>query len=67
MQLRNLGEARYLGGELGIHPALTSRLQLQADYTYLSRRNMSNPALPMVDTPRHKTSGALIDPLGSRV
>lgn len=66
-QLRNLGEARYLGGELGIHSALTSRVQLQANYTYLSRRNISNPALLMVDTPRHTTFGAVIYQLGSRV
>lgn len=66
-QLRNLGEARYLGGELGIHTALTSRLQLQANYTYLSRKNISNPGLLMVDTPRHKTLGAVIYQLGSRV
>lgn len=66
-QLRNLGEARYLGGELGIHSALTRQLQLQANYTYLSRRNMTNPSVLMVDTPRHKTFGAVIYRLGSRV
>lgn len=58
-QLRNLGEARHLGGELAIRSALTPQLNLQANYTYLSRRNMTNPGLPMVDTPRHKTYGAL--------
>lgn len=66
-QLRNLGEARFLGGELGIRSALTRRLNLQANYTYLSRRNMTNPGLPMADTPRHKTYGALTYQLGSRV
>lgn len=66
-QLRNLGQARYLGGELGIHRALTSRLHLQANYTYLSRRNMTQPALPMVDTPRHKTFSTLIYQLGARL
>lgn len=58
-QLRNLGEARFLGGEFGIRSALTSQLHLQANYTYLSRRNMTNPGWPMIDTPRHKTYGAL--------
>jgi len=66
-QLRNLGEARFLGGELGIRTALTAQLNLQANYTYLSRRNMTNPSLPMVDTPRHKTYGALTYQLGPRV
>jgi iron complex outermembrane receptor protein len=57
-QLRNLGQARFLGGELGIRTALTAQLNLQANYTYLSRRNMTNPALPMIDTPRPQTNGA---------
>lgn len=66
-QLRNLGEARFLGGEVGIRSALAPRLDLQANYTYLSRRNMTNPGLPMVDTPRHKTYGALTYRIGSRI
>lgn len=66
-QLRNLGESRFLGGELEIRRALTAQLHLQANYTYLSRRNMSNPALPTIDTPRHKTYGALTYQLGPRV
>jgi iron complex outermembrane receptor protein len=66
-QLRNLGEARLLGGELGIRTALTAQLNLQANYTYLSRRNMTNPNLPMIDTPRHKSYGAVAYRLGPRV
>lgn len=54
-QLRNVGEARYLGGELGLRGSLTSNLQWNANYTYLSRRNTSNPQLIFVDTPRHQT------------
>lgn len=53
-QLRNLGEARYQGGEFGVRSNLTSALQLNANYTYLSRKNESNPGLLMVDTPKHK-------------
>lgn len=66
-QLRNLGEARFLGGEMGARSALTTQLNLQVNYTYLSRRNMTNPGLPMIDTPRHKTYGALTCQLGPRV
>lgn len=66
-QLRNLGDARFLGGEFGIRSTLTSQLHLQANYTYLSRRNMTNPALPMIDTPRHKVYGAATYQLGPRV
>jgi iron complex outermembrane receptor protein len=66
-QLRNLGEARFLGGELGVRSALTAPLQLQANYTYLSRRNMSNPALLMIDTPRHQVFGSATYQLGPRL
>lgn len=65
-QLRNLGKARFLGGELGVRTSLTSALHLQANYTYLSRRNMSNPGLLMIDTPRHKVYSAATYRLGSR-
>lgn len=58
-QLRNLGEARFQGAELGVRTALGRRLQLQANHTYVSRVNLSNRALLMVDTPRHKSYGAL--------
>jgi iron complex outermembrane receptor protein len=53
-QLRNLGEARYLGGEFGFRTSLTRALQLSTNYTYLSRRNQTMPATIMLDTPRHK-------------
>ncbi|WP_051669968.1 TonB-dependent receptor plug domain-containing protein [Bryobacter aggregatus] len=53
-QLRNLGEARYLGGEFSVRSNPLSSLQLTSNYTYLSRRNQSNPSVIMIDTPRHK-------------
>lgn len=66
-QLRNLGDARFLGGELGVRSSLTTRLQFQANYTYLSRRNMSNPSVIMIDTPRHKIYSSATYQVGSRV
>lgn len=66
-QLRNLGEARYLGGEFGVRSSLTAHLQLQTNYTYLSRRNRSNPSVIMIDTPRHKIYSSATYRLGSRV
>jgi iron complex outermembrane receptor protein len=66
-QLQNLGEARFLGAEAGVRMGLLAQMQFQANYTYLSRRNMSNPALPMVDTPRHTVYGALTYEVGGRV
>lgn len=58
-QFRNLGDARYLGGEFGVRSSLTTGLLFQASYTYLSRRNQSESLLPgvpryLLDTPRHK-------------
>ncbi|HYO80925.1 MAG TPA: TonB-dependent receptor [Bryobacteraceae bacterium] len=53
-QLRNLGEARYLGGELGIRTSIGDALQVWTNYTYLSRRNQTAPAIIVLDTPRHK-------------
>lgn len=53
-QLRNLGEARYLGGEVGVRASATKSLQISTNYTYLSRRNQTMPSVIMLDTPRHK-------------
>lgn len=53
-QLRNLGEARYLGGEMGFRTSVIRALQLSANYTYLSRRNQTMPSVILLDTPRHK-------------
>lgn len=57
-QLRNLGDARYLGGEFGVRTSITSAIQWTANYTYLSRRNQSAPSVIMLDTPRHKVYSA---------
>lgn len=66
-QLRNLGEARYLGGEAGLRTSLTNALQLTANYTYLSRRNQTMPAVILLDTPRHKTYATLTYRIHPRV
>lgn len=66
-QFQNIGEARFLGGEASVRSSLTARLDFQANYTYLSRRNMTDPGLLMIDTPRHKIHSALTCQLGPRV
>lgn len=66
-QFRNLGEARFLGGEVSVRGSLTPRSEIQANYTYLSRRNMTNPGLPMIDTPRHRVYSTATYQLGSRI
>lgn len=66
-QFRNLGEARFLGAEASVRSSVTSRMELQANYTYLSRRNMTDPGLLMTDTPRHRVFATATWQLGSRI
>ncbi|MGB9605761.1 MAG: TonB-dependent receptor plug domain-containing protein, partial [Bryobacteraceae bacterium] len=65
-QLRNLGRTRHLGGELEVRSSLLSRVDLTANYTYLSRRNLSDPGSPPVGTPRHRVYAALTGRVNSR-
>lgn len=58
-QLRNLGDARYLGGELSYRASITRNLQFTTNYTYLSRRNQTLPETIMLDSPRHKSYSML--------
>lgn len=58
-QLRNLGRHRYLGAELSARSSPLARLDLTASYTYLSRKNLSDPGFPPVGAPRHRGYAAL--------
>jgi iron complex outermembrane receptor protein len=52
-QMQNVGTARHQGVEL----SLTQQGEAWSggiNYTYLDRDNLSNPAIPLTDTPRHK-------------
>jgi iron complex outermembrane receptor protein len=52
-QMQNVGKARHQGVEL----SLTQQAEAWSagvNYTYLDRDNLSNPALPLSDAPRHK-------------
>jgi iron complex outermembrane recepter protein len=57
-QFRNIGESRNAGAEFGVRSTVVKSLTLTANYTYLSRKNESNPTLIPVDTPRHKAYGS---------
>jgi iron complex outermembrane receptor protein len=51
--MQNVGTARHQGVEL----SLTQQGDAWSggiNYTYLDRDNLSNPAIPLTDTPRHK-------------
>jgi len=53
-QNRNVGEASNAGFELDARTWLVARLDLGANYTFLERKNISDPATPLIDAPRHK-------------
>jgi iron complex outermembrane receptor protein len=65
-QLRNVGEARYRG-EFGVRSNVTPSLLFTANYTYLSRKNTTNPGLLLVGTPRHKLYSSATYRFGGRV
>lgn len=59
-QWRNLGRARFLGSEFGLRTSPVASVTWTANYTYLTRKNLFDPGLIMVDTPRHKTYSAMV-------
>ena len=66
-QLRNLGEARHLGGEFGVRSSITPSFLFTSNYTYLSRKNTTNPGRLLVGTPRHKLYSSDTYSFGGRV
>jgi iron complex outermembrane receptor protein len=53
-QNQNIGNARNRGVELSGSYAFSDSVTLQANYTYLDRKNVSQPAVRLTDTPREK-------------
>lgn len=53
-QSRNIGRASHAGFELDARTQIVPRLDVGANYTYLQRKNLSDPLTPLVDAPRHK-------------
>lgn len=53
-QLQNVGGSEYFGGEAGAEYAFSPSLKAGANYTFIKRNNLTNPALYFVDVPRHK-------------
>lgn len=52
-QMQNIGQARSQGVELG-GQARWGAWQLDGQYQFLDRDNLSNPAVKLTDTPRHQ-------------
>lgn len=55
-QMQNIGEVRINGVDTSLR-AYLDYWELGATYTYLERDNISNPAIHLIDTPRHKFAG----------
>jgi iron complex outermembrane receptor protein len=52
-QLQNIGKSRNLGTELGFTYKPYSAIEFGTNYTYLDRKNISQPNVKLIDTPRH--------------
>ncbi|WP_209329723.1 TonB-dependent receptor plug domain-containing protein [Lunatimonas salinarum] len=53
-QLQNAGKARFMGLEANLTQKLTQQIQIGANYTYLSRRNITSPEIRFTDVPTNK-------------
>jgi iron complex outermembrane recepter protein len=63
-QLRNIGQASHAGFELDARTRAIRLLELSGSYSFLNRKNISDPSVPLVDSPRHKmTLSALFTPV----
>ncbi|RZF60073.1 TonB-dependent receptor plug domain-containing protein [Sphingobacterium corticibacterium] len=58
-QLQNRGRARFQGVELGLDASLLESLKLTTSYTYIHRKNLTDPDLYFTDVPNHKWAGRL--------
>lgn len=58
-QAQNVGKARHMGLELSLQQALTHGWSTSLAYTYLARRNLSDPAIKLTDTPRQRLFATL--------
>lgn len=54
-QLQNAGEALFYGYELSVNYSIVKGLNAGANYSYIRRKNESNPDLYFTNVPDHKT------------
>lgn len=52
-QLQNVGKSQNLGTELGFTYKPYHAIEFGTNYTYLDRKNISQPNVKLIDTPRH--------------
>jgi iron complex outermembrane receptor protein len=53
-QIQNLGRVVQGGAEMSVRSSAISRLLVELQYAYLNRRNVSQPGIPLVQSPRHR-------------
>lgn len=53
-QLQNAGKARFSGAEAGFDYQLIPALKIGLNYTYLKRKNITNPAILFTNVPENK-------------
>lgn len=58
-QLRNIPRARHAGAEFSLRSQFANRVDANLNYTYLDRKNKTEPFSILTETPRHKLFGAL--------
>lgn len=56
-QSQNIAEARHQGVELSLQQDIGEHWQIGGGYTWLDRDNLSNPAVVLTDSPKHRFFG----------
>ncbi|MEN2490058.1 TonB-dependent receptor [Flavobacterium sp. B11] len=58
-QMQNFGEADYKGVEAQLNYTVLENLSLNLNYTYIERKNITNPNIHFTDVPNTKVMGTL--------
>lgn len=58
-QMQNFGEAEYRGVEAQLNYSILQNLSFNVNYTYLERKNVTNPTIYFTDVPNTKVMGTL--------
>jgi iron complex outermembrane receptor protein len=58
-QQQNIGRASSKGVEIDIRSRVISHVELAASYSYLDRNNLSDPSVPLTETPVHKAQASV--------
>ena len=58
-QMQNFGEAEYRGIEAQLNYTVLQNLSLNFNYTYIERKNITNPNIHFTDVPNTKVMGTL--------